>query len=116
MSFSAAFLGQARAAARLIRRADKARDAGAHAEAAELYSRALDLTPARTDIRVQLRHMLKELRRCQAAEAAYRLALKQSPEEGDIHLQLGHLLKLTGRNEEAIAAYRNGRTGQETLR
>jgi GT2 family glycosyltransferase/tetratricopeptide (TPR) repeat protein len=107
MSFSSALLRTRRAAAKLIWRADKARDAGAHAEAAELYSRALDLTPARTDIRVQLGHMLKELGRYQAAEAAYRRALERSPEEGDIHLQLGHLLKLTGRNDDAIAAYRN---------
>jgi tetratricopeptide (TPR) repeat protein len=73
----------------------------------ELYSRALDLTPARTDIRVQLGHMLKELGRYQAAEAAYRRALVRSPDSGDIHLQLGHLLKLTGREQEAIAAYRH---------
>jgi hypothetical protein len=39
MSFSSALLGSRRAAAGLIRRADSARDAGAHAEAAELYSR-----------------------------------------------------------------------------
>src|SRR5215469_521101 len=107
MSFSAALLGTQRAAAGLIRRADRARDAGAHAEAAELYSRALDLVPARADIRVQLGHMLKELERYQAAEAAYRRALERSPDDGDIHLALGHLLKLTGRDQEAIAAYRN---------
>jgi GT2 family glycosyltransferase/tetratricopeptide (TPR) repeat protein len=107
MSFSATLLGTRRAAAGLIRRADRARDAGAHAEAAELYSRALDLIPARTDIRVQLGHMLKELGRYQAAEAAYRRALERSPDAGDIHLELGRLLNLTGRDQEAIAAYRS---------
>ena len=107
MNLSAALFGPRRAAARLIRRADKARDTGDYSEAAKFYSRALDLTPARTDIRVQLGHMLKELGRYQAAEAAYRRALSRSPDDGDIHLHLGHLLKLTGRKKEAIAAYRD---------
>ena len=79
MSFSSALLRTRRAAAKLIWRADKARDAGAHAEAAELYSRALDLTPARTDIRVQLGHMLKELGQYQAAEGAYRRGVGARP-------------------------------------
>ncbi len=109
MSLSGALFGPRRAAARSIRRADRARDAGAHAEAAKFYSRALELTPARTDIRVQLGHMLKELGRYQAAEAAYRRALSRSPDDGDIHLQLAHLLKLTGREQEAIAAYRDAK-------
>jgi tetratricopeptide (TPR) repeat protein len=107
MSFSPAFLGRWRAAAGLIRRADRARDVGPHAEAAELYSRALDLIPARADIRVQLGHMLREVGRYQAAQAAYSRVLSRSPDEGDIHLNLGHLLKLAGRNKEAITAYRD---------
>src|ERR1700751_2127644 len=107
MSFSAALLGTRRAATGLIRRGDRARDAGAHAEAAKLYSRALDLTPARSDIRVQLGHIFKELGRYQAAEAAYRRALSRSPDDGEIHLQLADLLKLIGREQEAIAAYRD---------
>ena len=107
MNLSVALLGPRRAAARLIRRADKARDTQDHSEAAKFYARALDLTPGRTDIRVQLGHMMKELGRYQAAEAAYRRALSRSPGDGDIHLQLGHLLKLTGRKQEAIAAYRD---------
>src|SRR6266850_6891758 len=109
MSLSGALFGPRRAAARSIRRADRARDAGAHAEAAKFYSRALELAPARTDIRVQLGHMLKELGRYQAAEAAYRRALSRSPDDGDIHLQLAHLLKLTGREQEAISAYRDAK-------
>src|SRR6266478_2578076 len=109
MSLSGALFGPRRAAARSIRRADRARDAGAHAEAAKFYSRALELAPARTDIRVQLGHMLKELGRYQGAEAAYRRALSRSPDDGDIHLQLAHLLKLTGREQEAIAAYRDAK-------
>ena len=107
MSLSGVLLGPRRAAARLIRRADKARDVGVHSKAAKFYRRALDLAPARADIRVQLGHMLKELGSYQAAEAAYRRALVRSPDDGDIHLQLGHLLTLTGRKEEAIGAYRD---------
>jgi GT2 family glycosyltransferase/tetratricopeptide (TPR) repeat protein len=107
MNLSTALFGPRRAAARLIRRADRARDTGDHSKAAKFYYRALDLTPARTDIRVQLGHMLKELGKYQAAESAYRRALSRSPDDGDIHLQLGHLLKLTGRKQEAIAAYQD---------
>jgi tetratricopeptide (TPR) repeat protein len=106
MILSSAFFGPRRAAAKLTGRADKARDTGAYSEAAEYYSRALDFTPARSDIRVQLGNMLKGAGKYQAAEAAYRRALSQSPDDGDIHLQLGHLLKLTGRKREATVAYR----------
>src|ERR1700730_16706537 len=72
MSLWGPLFGPRRAAARSIRRADRARDAGAHAEAAKFYSRALELTPARTDIRVQLGHMLKQTGHEQEAIAAYR--------------------------------------------
>jgi len=94
-------------ARQLVRRADRARDRKAYAKATKFYSLALTLHPERTDLRVQLGHMLKEEGRYSDAEAAYRLALAQAPEDGDIHLQLGHLLKLTSRKEEAIAAYRD---------
>jgi tetratricopeptide (TPR) repeat protein/GT2 family glycosyltransferase len=90
---------------RLVDRADRARDGGDYAAAAELYRRALALDPRRPAIRVQLAHMLKELTRFGEAEAAYRQALAQSPDDGDLHLQLGHLLKLLGRTEDAVAAY-----------
>ena len=98
-------LGRRHLAQRLIRRADRARDAGDYTAAAARYRRALALDHSRVDIRVQLAHMLKELTQYGEAEAAYRQALAQSPEDGDIHLQLGHLLKLLGRTEEAVAAY-----------
>src|SRR5438309_9006663 len=90
---------------RVISKADRARDAGNYATAARLYRRALAFDPRRTDIRVQLAHMLKELTRFGEAEAAYRQALAQLPDHGDLHRQLGHLLKLLGRIKEAIAAY-----------
>src|SRR6516162_2298619 len=105
MNLTAALFGPRRTAARLIRRADKARDTGDYSEAAKLYSRALKLDPTRADIHAQYGHMLKEVGRYAEAEAAYRRALSQSPSYGEIHLQLGHLLKLTGRSEEAAEAY-----------
>ena len=105
MNFSVALFGPGRAVARLIRRADRARDAGGHSRAAKFYSRALKLDPARTDIHVQYGNMLKEIGRYEEAEGAYRRALSQSPGDGEIHLQLGHLFKLTGRTEQAAEAY-----------
>src|SRR5262252_9495435 len=95
-SLHRAFAGQG-LAAQLARRANRARDRNAYARAATLYSLALTLHPERTDLQVQLGHMLKEEGHYPDAETAYRLALAQAPEDGDIHLQLGHLLKLTGR-------------------
>jgi len=89
----------------LVYRADHARDSGDFATAATLYRRVLALDAGRTDIRVQLGHMLKELTCFGEAEAAYNQALAKTPDDGDIHLQLGHLLKLLGRTDEAIAAY-----------
>ena len=109
MNLSVALFGPRRAAARLIRRADMARDAGTHSEAARLYSRALKLDSARTDIYVQYGNMLKEIGRYEEAEGAYRRALSQSPGDGEIHLQLGHLLKITGRSEQAAEAYEEAR-------
>src|SRR5271169_3171832 len=105
MNLSAALFGPRRAAARLIRRAHKARDTRDHPRAAKFYSRALKLDPTRTDIHVQYGNMLKEVGRFEDAEGAYRRALSQSPGDGEIHLQLGHLLKLTGRSEQAAESY-----------
>ena len=105
MNLSAALFGRRRAAARLIRRGDSARDAGDRSEAAKFYSRALKLDPTRPDIQLQYGNMLRAAGRYEEAEAAYRRALSQSPFDGEIHLQLGHLLKLIGRTEQAVQAY-----------
>jgi tetratricopeptide (TPR) repeat protein len=66
-------------AGQLARQADRARDRKAYARAARFYSLALALHPRRTDLGVQLGHMLKEAGRYRDAEAAYRLALAQAP-------------------------------------
>ena len=59
VNLSVALFGPGRAVARLIRRADRARDAGGHSRAAKFYCRALKLDPGRTDIRVQYGNMLR---------------------------------------------------------
>jgi len=91
--------------AQIVQKADRFRDAGRYAEAAEAYSAAIELAPFRTDVRVQHGNMLKEIGRLADAEAAYCEALKQAPDDADIHLQLGHALKLQGRRAEAVEAY-----------
>ncbi len=105
MNLTAALFGPGRTAARLIRRADKARDTGDYFEAAKFYSRALKLDPTRPDIRVQYGNMLKDSGRLAEAEAAYRSALAERPDDADIYLQLGHCLKLQGRRPAALEAY-----------
>jgi GT2 family glycosyltransferase len=105
MNLTAALFGPGRSAARLIRRADKARDTGDYSEAAKFYSRALKLDPTRPDIRVQYGNMLKDSGRLAEAEAAYRSALAERPDDADIYLQLGHCLKLQGRRPAALEAY-----------
>jgi tetratricopeptide (TPR) repeat protein/GT2 family glycosyltransferase len=105
MNLAVALFGPRRVAARLIHRADRARDAGDHSKAAKFYSGALKLDPARTGIHVQYGDMLKEVGRYEEAEGAYRRALSQSPGDGEIHLQLARLLQLTGLTEQAAEAY-----------
>jgi glycosyltransferase involved in cell wall biosynthesis/Tfp pilus assembly protein PilF len=85
--------------------ADRARDAGEWARAAQFYRQALDRNPCRPNIWVQYGHMLKESGHVAAAERAYRTAIAHDPQIADPHLQLGHILKLRDRQQEAEAAY-----------
>ena len=78
-----------RAAARLISRADRARDSGAYGKAAEYYSRALDFTPARLDIRVQLGNMLKEAGKHQAV--GIHTLMEVSPNRLELHAALDRI-------------------------
>src|SRR6266851_3342105 len=68
-----------RRARQLIDKADRARDVGNYAAAAGLYRRALAFDPRRTDIRVQLGHLLKLLGRTKEAIAAYSAAHQLLP-------------------------------------
>jgi O-antigen biosynthesis protein len=95
--------------------ADRLRDAGNYAAAAEAYGWALELVPARLGIRIQYGNMLKDCGRLEEAEAAYRAALTGAPDHAEIHLQLGHLFKVQGRRGEAVAAYRRAAELQPSL-
>ncbi|MET3828480.1 putative TPR repeat methyltransferase [Sphingomonas sp. PvP055] len=68
---------------RLTRRADRARDARAFAEAAALYERVLRLTPQDARIHIQAGHMAKEAGDPVGAERHYRAAIAAAPEDRD---------------------------------
>ena len=89
----------------LIRRADRARERRDYAVAARFYQKALALDHRRTETRLQLGQMFKELARFSEAEAAFRQVLAQSPNHREAHLQLAQLLTLLGRRDEASLAY-----------
>jgi O-antigen biosynthesis protein len=89
----------------LVSEADRHRDAGQYARAAEYYEQAAQLKPERADIWVQLGNMRKDSRQFALAEAAYRTALASS-DQADTHLQLGHLFKSLGNRSAALSEYR----------
>lgn len=95
-----------RRAAVLVVEADRARDAGVHAEAARLYEAALGLAPGRADLHVQAGHMHKEARAFDAAAGAYEAARRLLPDDADLALQLGHFAKATDRLPQAEVEYR----------
>lgn len=95
----------ARDAARLIARADHAREAGQRREAATLYAEALALTPGDAAIHVQAGHMFKEVRDFTAAERHYHAAERLTPTDADLQLQLGHFNKTADRLDRARAHY-----------
>src|SRR5690242_11374585 len=89
----------------LLRRADRARDRRDYAAAARLYQKALARDHRRTETRLQLAQMFRELARFNEAEAAFRQVLAQSPSHREAHLRLAELLTLLGRRDEASLAY-----------
>lgn len=89
----------------LMEAAKRARDRQNWALAARHYRDALDLTPDRPGLWVQLGHALKEAGNIATAEKAYQISLGLDAQIADTHLQLGHVLKLQGRNAEAAEAY-----------
>jgi glycosyltransferase involved in cell wall biosynthesis len=88
----------------LIARGDSARDRKDWDTAASHYRDALDADGGLAHIWVQYGHALKETRRYDEAETAYRTAL-EIEDLADTHLQLGHLHKITGRRREAEEDY-----------
>src|SRR5215212_10044141 len=98
-------LGPRRSIAGAVIRADRAREAGDWAVAAQLYRTVLDRYPRNPPIWVQYGHALKESGEPAQAETAYRTALAQDPHCADTQVQLGHVLKLLDRQKEAEVAY-----------
>ena len=94
-----------REVARLVARADRARDAGAYREAATLYGEALALVPGKAGIHVQAGHMFKEARDFSAAERHYEQAERLAPGDADLQLQLGHFNKTADRLDRARIHY-----------
>lgn len=85
--------------------ADIARDRHDWANAAFHYHEALQRTPTRIDLFVQLGHAYKELGDFDAALEAYRRFLDKEPHDADIHLQLGHLHNRMNDLETALEWY-----------
>lgn len=76
--------------------------AGRHDEALALLARA----PASLPVLSLRAAMLVQLRRFEAADAAFRAAIALAPDDRGAWLNHGHLLKTVGGIDEAIAAYR----------
>lgn len=107
---------------RLMREADSLRDAGSIAKAADAYSRALEIEPGATGVRVQLGNMAKDSEQFDLAMASYRQAAAEfearlSSTRGgaranlerdlaDVHCQMGHLHKRLGKPQAAMEAFR----------
>ena len=89
----------------LIARANSARDAKRHLDAAILYSEALRLDPGNGAIYVQCGHMFKEAGAFDRAETQYNAALQLLPDDADLALQLGHFYKMIGRPAQSAESY-----------
>lgn len=90
----------------LVRDADRARDAGEWAKAAEMYDAHISMKPNDFPILVQLANCLKEAGKFDSALSTYQKALALNSEDSDVHLQQGHLLKLMSRREDALSSYK----------
>jgi tetratricopeptide (TPR) repeat protein len=85
--------------------ADKHRDLKQWRDAAEAYTRYLELYPEDDAIWIQCGNCLKEAGDFARSLAAYKEAEQLNPTKFDVHLQLGHLNKITGRLSEALQCY-----------
>ncbi len=88
-----------------IARANSARDRHNWLKARSHYSRALELTPGRAEIWVQLGHAAKESGALEKAAEAYARAIAIAPHVADTHLQIGHLRKRQGDMDGAAESY-----------
>ncbi|PWR18225.1 tetratricopeptide repeat protein [Zavarzinia compransoris] len=89
----------------MVGRANKARDSGALAAAAELYGRWLEIAPKDFPVWVQRGNCLKDVHAFDDAMAAYGRAMALRPLNADLHLQIGHCLRMQGSFDEAVRSY-----------
>jgi tetratricopeptide (TPR) repeat protein len=78
---------------------------GDRIEALRLFEAARVADPARLDLKVEVGHELRALRRFDEAEAAYRDAIKDSPRHSGALMGLGHVLRERGDRVGALAAF-----------
>ncbi|MCJ8352834.1 glycosyltransferase [Novacetimonas hansenii] len=87
-----------------IKNGDRFRDVKEWQAAIDSYKIAVKIDPKRADIWTQLGHCLKESKKFEEAEAAYRQASNLSA-ENDALLHLAHMFKVQGRIEDALAEF-----------
>jgi ADP-heptose:LPS heptosyltransferase/Tfp pilus assembly protein PilF len=95
-----------RAARRMRRQADAARDNRDYMKAALAYEKVLSHVPDDAGIHVQCGHMFKEAGELERAEQHYNKARLLMPNDPDLALQFGHFYKMAGRLDEAERSYR----------
>jgi tetratricopeptide (TPR) repeat protein len=84
---------------------DNHRDCEKWRDAAEAYTRHLELYPDDDAIWIQCGNCLKEAGDFARSMAAYKKAEQLNVKNFEVHLQLGHLNKITGRLSEALKCY-----------
>ena len=89
-----------------IQRGNAARDGKQWAKAAEHFSTALSINPARPDIWVQLGHMRKESADINGAIDAYKKAVSCDQKYEDAYFHLLSTLLNSGRRQECLDVYR----------
>lgn len=89
-----------------LRLADQAYAKGQYAMAAQLYFRAAELQPDKTDVMIKLGYALFKAGSPADAEKIFRAALEQNAKQADALRGLAHALVTQGRAGEAVAVYR----------
>lgn len=79
---------------------------GRHAEARDVYLRALAAAPEDTEVRLELARVHTLLEEGDDAEALYRGVLEENPDDADALWGLGDLRRRQGRAEEAVELFR----------
>ena len=81
------------------------RERGDHPEAVRLFEAAAAADRDKIDLKAEVGHELRALRRFAEAEAAYREVIKGSPTHGGALIGLGHLLRERGDRGGALAVF-----------